>query len=515
MAQEIELKLYFQSAHLDRIVSHPLILAGKPLGASKRLENTYFDTPELTLHAARAAIRTRHTSGGVVQTVKCAAQSSGGLSSRPEWEQAYTGQFDFSAIDDAQVKSLLEKLKPALVPVFSTVFERQTRRFEPRPGVVILMMIDIGRVEANGKALPISELELELVEGAAADLQGFAIELAENLPLIPYDRSKAERGYCLFLGHAEQPMKFGNSSITGAMSSAAGFKAIAHRAQACWQANQLGAMSSEDPEYVHQFRVALRRLNTLIKFFRPVLDGDLAEFWSESLKGLAGLTGEARDLDVMLETVLKPMRSGNHSKAEKALIENAIQACKKARKAAEKAVGKLETGQQLLQFSRDIELLPNRGQTGDIEQFAEARLRKMHRNAVKRLKLARKSLTPENAHRLRISLKHLRYSCEFCAPLFDAPGMLEFAKAVALLQDELGVVNDLHMALIRLAEWAETDKTLREARDFIAERHTAKIPRKLAAALMPVESVLGACLPWCTECDRRGLVARNKKSQKS
>ena len=514
MAQEIELKLFFQSTHLDRMVSHPLILAGKPLGAGKTLENTYFDTPDLTLHAARVAIRTRQTGSGVLQTVKCAAQSSGGLSSRPEWEQAYTGQFDFSAVDEVAVRDLLDRLKPTLVPVFSTVFERQTRRFEPRPGVVILMMIDIGRVVAPGGESPISELELELVEGSAADLQRFAIELAENLPLIPFDRSKAERGYRLFLNEVDQPVKFGSSPVTAAMTPGEAFKAIALRAQACWQVNQLGAMASDDPEYVHQFRVALRRLNTLLKVFSPVLDDDLAARWSEDLKGLAGLTGEARDLDVMLETVLKPMRAESLGKSGKALVEIAIQACKKARKAAEKAVGKLETGQQLLQFSRDIDLLPSRGTVLGIEAFAEKRLGKMHRRAVKRLKLARKSLTPENAHSLRISLKHLRYSCEFFAPLFDESAMLKFAKDVAALQDELGVINDLHMALIRLAQWAETDKMLRETRDFIADWHAGRITRKLSAALMPAEALLGTCLPWCKECDRQGLEARNKKSKK-
>lgn len=504
MAKEIELKLYFPAGEQAKIEAHPLIASAKTKGEAEFLENTYFDTPELTLHARKIAVRTRRTRAGMLQTIKCAAASVGGLSARPEWEKSYSGEFDFSLIDHPDVRDLLENEKSRLIPVFTTNFQRQTWQYAPAPGIRILVMLDSGSVTSPQGEAPISELELELAEGSALDLRNFAIELAATLPLIPFDPSKAERGYQLFLNENPRPTKAGKTPVHAAMPSGAAFRALAHQGLVCWQANLLGALTHADPEYVHQFRVALRRLNTLLKLFKPVLPGDFCGRWATALKDLSTLTGEVRDLDVMRESILLPMLKTTNRK-DKILVKQAIAACASARAAADSALEQLQSGQPLLMFARDLSLLPLADLSKKIERYAEKRLGKLQRNAALRLREAVKSPSPENAHRFRISLKHLRYGCEFFAPLFDEEAMLQYAKEIAGLQDELGFLNDLHVALCRIDDWAKNDEKLKKSRAHVARWHAKRADEKLTKALTMAESLLGECLPWCGECERRGL----------
>ena len=96
MHEEIELKLALPRRMLPALRRHPLIASADVSMSSTVLENTYYDTPDLALMAQRVGLRTRRAGTRYLQTVKCAAVSTGGLSRRPEWEQAFDGQFDFS-----------------------------------------------------------------------------------------------------------------------------------------------------------------------------------------------------------------------------------------------------------------------------------------------------------------------------------------------------------------------------------------------------------------------------------
>ena len=132
---------------------------------------------------------------------------------------------------------------------------------------------------------------------------------------------------------------------------------------------------------------------------------------------------------------------------------------------------------------------------------------------MKRLAGTLKAPTPESAHRFRIALKHLRYSCEFFAPLFDNAEMMEYAKAVAGLQDAFGFINDFHVALSRLQGWVKQDAITRETREAIAAWHTPHAQTVLADALHLAEAVMSRCQPWCTECERRGLTGIRRRIQ--
>ncbi len=511
MAKEVELKLACPAEALSRVEQHPLLQQAALYGEPDTLENAYFDTPDLALSAAKVALRTRKTRDASLQTVKCATESVGGLSSRPEWEQSFNGRFDFSAIEVEPVRAMLERHRDQLAPMFTTVFQRQTRLAEPRAGVQILVMIDRGCIVAGKAEEAISEVELELVAGEPADLINFAIALAADLPLVPFDLSKAERGYRLFENNPIRPQRAGRVAVTGKMPPLQAFLALANHGQQCWQANLHGALASSNPEFVHQFRVALRRLGALLRIFEPVLPEQFFAEWADGLKQLAAVTGEVRDLDVMRAAVLEPMLQADDSERHRELVQRAIVACGKAREKAGAAIEQLSNGVPLLAFARDVHALETGKEKKDFARFAESRLGRAHRRAVKRFDRVVRKPTSETAHRFRIGLKYLRYSCEFFSPLFDEDEMLQYAKGVSELQDEFGFINDLHVAMTRLDQWVAEDSSLKEVRDYIARWHKGKVDKKMQSALTKAGEVLRQCQPWCGECERRGIKSARKR----
>ncbi|MDR2209557.1 MAG: CYTH domain-containing protein [Azoarcus sp.] len=199
MSIEVELKLSFPAEALPDIMRHPLIANAPREGSPGTLDNTYFDTSDLTLKTHGTGLRLRKQAGGMVQTVKCSAQTINGLTRRPEWETPWCGHFDFSAVTDTAVAALLTQVSSELVPVFTTRFLRDTRRIQPRPGVCVFVMVDTGLIEAGEYNAPIHEIELELAEGDEGELVRLAEELRQTLPLAFENVSKAQRGYKLFL----------------------------------------------------------------------------------------------------------------------------------------------------------------------------------------------------------------------------------------------------------------------------------------------------------------------------
>ena len=499
MSQEIELKLTLPQKSLAALRRHPLIADAPREGRSCTLENTYFDTPELELRERRMAVRTRKAGSRWLQTVKCAAETSGGLSSRPEWEQPYAnGSFDFSAIERDDVRNRLESLHPRLVPVFTTHFKRETCILTPREGVRVLAMIDNGSIEANGQSRPLCELELELVEGDPRELYALALQLAESLPLTPENVSKAERGYRLFSNHALRPAKARPSRLAAEQSPVDAFRIIGFDCLALWQANETGARESDDPEFIHQLRVALRRLRSALRLFGPALPTDFVERWSDGLKDAADGLGAARDLDVMLAEVLSPVaESGLADEATQRLIAMAVDRRDREKTAAREQLLAASHGRQMLALASDLYALQSDAlvKSANLTTFARLQLTQLRKRARKRYSAAA-DLHPDKLHELRVSLKRLRYGIEFLLPLLPEKATVRFANEIAEIQETLGYLNDEAVARSRLKAWAGKDPELRSGAAFVAGWHAPRVARLRKNVLTALEPILWGKTPW-------------------
>lgn len=499
MSHEIELKLELPRAALPALRRHPLVAGAPKTGNAVTLENTYYDSEDLALKALRIAVRTRRQGKIWLQTVKCAAESTGGLSQRPEWEQGFDGAFDFSAIDDPGVRKTLEQQAPELVPIFSTRFRRETRRCAYDDQSSILIMIDVGEIVAGERSEPICELELELEHGKPLDLLVLACKLVADIPLLPSDVSKAERGYRLHLGQVHQPARAEASCIQAGQTPVEAFTTLAFSCIRQWQANAAGAAHSDNPEFIHQLRVSQRRLRSLLKLFGPALPAEFISDWSARLRENANRFGDARDLDVLYDEILAPV-AGSTPEEDAALarLQGIVRSARdEARAAACKRLDPAQQGRLLIGLTAALHALPTNNLIGaaDLGLFARLQLARL-RKKIRRRHTAARDLVPTKLHELRIVLKELRYGIEFFAPLMPERTTRRYIKALAETQNALGFVNDLDVARGRLAAWAGDEPQLRAAAGFACGWHGPRYARLCRRAVADLEPLLWEAAPW-------------------
>lgn len=463
MPLETELKLQVDPRHIARLRDHPLFKHATRR-ASRRLHSVYYDTPDLDLWRAGVTLRLRRTSGQWMQTIKGDGTVAAGLHQRDEFETAITAPVpDFSAIGGGLAAHFASpELRARLKPMIVTEFTRFSSMLAPAPGVVIEASIDRGIIKCGAATEPICELELEVKTGPAWRAYQVAMQLLEAVPLLVEDRSKAERGVALHLGTRCKPLKAPPSPVAAGMTGNSAFKELVVTCLAHYTANQRGMLVGADPEYLHQMRVALRRLRSVFSTFAPLFPAAVLEPPVAETRWLARILGAARDRDVFVSETLPPVsaRYAQH-RGIAALTRSAANLRQAANRAARRAVISAR-GQGLLlalgawtnaeTWLEGLDVAQHTEMQRPISEFARTvldaaleRVRKRGRHFT--------NLAPPELHRLRIAAKKLRYASEFFAPLHDGKHARDYQQALARLQDALGSYNDA-VRMTALAERA-------------------------------------------------------------
>lgn len=456
MSMEIELKLRLPPAQARYLPAHPALAGLQP--QKFRLFNTYYDTPEFDLRQRGIALRLRRKGWAVwLMTVKGGDSSAGGLAQRSEWEApTQPGVFDFGIVTDKGLREFLESSRAHLQAVFSTDFTRTTWVLK-RSGSLVEVALDRGKISplalAGGSAqlsMPLCELELELLEGASPDaLFDLAIELATDLPVHPEIVSKAERGYALVDNVPAQPVRAFASPVKTGMSTVEAFRAIALSCVLHLQRNEAGAIAGLNPEYVHQARVAIRRLRSAFKLFSPLLSPGFVEVYSPRWRALAGSLGSARDWDVFLAETLAPLEEAFPGDPDLAVLRARGEATQaRAQASAGVALKQKEYSQLLLAFS--AALFRVKPPTIDAQvNLTGASLRKFARRRLSRRAKAIEArvgepgkMNAERRHELRIDFKKLRYALEFFAPILPRKRLTAYQASLSTIQKLLGTLND-------------------------------------------------------------------------
>lgn len=496
MAEEVELKLALAEAHQARFLRHPLLKAA--LGRHvETLDNIYYDTSDLALRRRGIALRLRRQGRQWLQTVKLAGSSAAGLSSRPEWETPYGGHFDFSAVDLPPVRQWLERphLLARIVPICETRFRRTTWKFAADGGFVLLTL-DRGWIVADGRREAISELELELAGAPVSAIFDIATQLARHVALTPSVLSKAERGYRLHTGAPPAPFRAGAVELSPAMAPGQAFRRIALSCLEHLQQNHAGALTSEDPEYIHQMRVATRRLRAAQRLFAPVLPGRFANALRHPLSALMQQLGLARDLDVLLTEIANPVLCALPNEPRLPALAGDITNRRYA--ARTQAIALLAAPGYGLTLLTALESLS--GAPADdppaaaLLDFAAERLRRLRRK-LKRLAAAANIDDPASLHALRIGVKRMRYALEFFSPLAPRRLLRRTLRRLVALQDTLGQLNDLTSAGAMLMDCAGDDPKLREAVTLIGGWHGPRYADLLATVARELGSLGRMSLP--------------------
>ena len=456
---ETELKLLLAPQDLRRLRRDPRIKALQQGRAStRRVYSVYYDTPERTLLRAGLALRLRADGRRWLQTLKTEGQAAAGLHVREEWEWPLPGEaLDFGLLATTPEAKLFRapSLRAKLAPVFRTEFERTSVRLGFADGSLAELCLDSGEIRCGRRASAISEAELELLSGSPVRLYELALELVERVPLRLGQASKAERGYALARKEPARPVKAAQFELDERGSVAAAFATVVRSCMAHLQANETGFLAGQDPEYLHQVRVAMRRLRAGFSLFRNVIPPAFAPVASQLREHNAAL-GEARDWDVFVHEMLRALRAQRADEAAVAMFERRCVRLGRAHvRAAQDAVAStawqrlwLELGRLLAEGAWMQEhtalALPVDGFAANLLQQRADTLRKRGQRL--------QELDAEGRHRLRIAAKKLRYAAEFFAALFPKRRVRPYIQSLAAMQVVLGGLNDAATMLRLLPE---------------------------------------------------------------
>jgi triphosphatase len=279
MPSEIELKLAIAPDHINRPGRLALVRSatrGRPV--TRRTYTVYYDTPELALRDRGATLRLRRVGSSWTQTLKLSARVEAGLHQREEIEtRVPTQRLNYEVLRRSPAGDLFADpdLPRKLAPVFVIDVKRTTRQLETIPGSRIEFCLDRGTISAGNVQRPISEIELELKAGSPVHLIDLALALVREVPLRPEFASKAERGYALAAGGVATPVKASAPDLVPQMTVTEAFRHVVFGCVRHLQANEQGLLQGSDPEYLHQARVALRRLRSAFNAFNRAFPGTL------------------------------------------------------------------------------------------------------------------------------------------------------------------------------------------------------------------------------------------------
>ena len=452
-ATEVELKLRIAPDAVRRLAAHPL-LKGKGRPVTQRLRSIYYDTPALDLLRQGIALRVRKEDGAWIQTVKGGGTVRAGLHERPESEARVSGpEPDLARIEDSTLARALHppRIRDELKPVFITDFRRSRRLLAAREGTTIEASIDQGVIRSGEHINRVSELELELKAGDRRQLYELALKLQRDVPLALENRSKAARGYALHGSEQPRPVKARAPALDATMSVGDAFNEVMWAGLVQLLANEGGMLAGADPEFVHQMRVALRRLRSALGVFSPPVPEAETAPLAKELKWLASCLGPARDWDVFATETLPPIEAefGAHGEL-RAFCARCGELRRRANTKARRAVRSMRYQRLVLKLAGWIsvgewrggaEMVPGDALQRPVTEFAAAVLDRRYQQARKRgRKLADRS--PAELHKLRIAIKKFRYAADFFASLYEGKSAGETLKRLGDLQDILGAMND-------------------------------------------------------------------------
>ncbi|WP_135466414.1 CYTH and CHAD domain-containing protein [Crenalkalicoccus roseus] len=321
------------------------------------------------------------------------------------------------------------------------------------PSGPVQLELRSGRLRAVAAERPAARLRLS---GAPEAVLALARALAADLPLLP-GPALAEEGRALARGEAPRPRRAGPPEIGGAatveaaLAGAAGhlLEVLLHQAPLC--------RPEAGPEGVHQMRVALRRLRSVLRAFRPAARCPAVAAFEAGLRDLAATLGAARDLDVFLEGLGARVTAGFPGDRRIAALLKAMEA---RRLLAYRTLRRTLEGPGFRVLALDgIALLlcrPWREAAAEAPKQAAlleaappdfaARVLDRRWRRLRAEGEEIRALTPEALHALRLTGKRLRYAAELFAPLWPGKPARRFLKRLAALQEALGTVNDAAVA---------------------------------------------------------------------
>jgi inorganic triphosphatase YgiF len=492
---ECEIKLAVDATSATQIRKSPVL---RSLAVSKPEErehvDRYFDTGAFDLWKHGFALRVRSSGERHVQTLKGGGSALAGLHRRTELEAEIGSETPDRALLARQLQEALPALARSLgdAVALETVFVNRTRRttclLALPDGTQVECALDVGELQHGERTTPVRELELEVKDGDPARLYELAQQVHKSTPVRIENISKAERGYALAVADGPHAVKATPVTIKRKLTLGEALGEILRNCLQHMQANERGVLAG-DPESLHQMRVGLRRLRAALAMVEGMVQ--LPEPMAGDIEWLAGELGDARNWDVFIASVLPGLpleaaHQGSLARVQAAAHEEVERHRSKVRSAIGSpryttlmlALGGWLAGQGWKQAGAAAlpgdPLAQRVGKAApELVEHASRRVRKRARTLDLR--------EPACLHKVRIAAKKERYAREFFAALAKGKRAGRRHDLLTGMQEELGEVNDSHVARELVAQLRERVPQEEALLGFIdgvlAERALDALPR--------------------------------------
>jgi CHAD domain-containing protein len=239
-------------------------------------------------------------------------------------------------------------------------------------------------------------------------------------------------------------------ALTPAMRSADALKKIHRELLHRIRENDDSVRSRLPGEYLHDFRVAVRRTRTGLRQLKHVYPADATKRFTNDFGWLSSVTGPARDLEVFLASIEEHRGAlgGREREALQPFVDFLKENEDQQRSLCSSGLGSdryrslIRAWEEFLYQPADEEA-SSADASRPVRELAARAIAKSHRRIVRRGRELGASSPAAVIHRLRLDGKKLRYLLEFFGDLFDEQVAARAVAALRHTQDSLGRINDL------------------------------------------------------------------------
>lgn len=456
---------------------------------STRMIAHYFDTSGDALGGQQMSLRLRKEGRRWFQTLKAQRRSSG----VDRFEHNFALRvpprkmplLDIARHDGTEAGARLREVlggatAEALVERY-TVEVTRLACLLPLSSSAVEAALDTGILRSGKRQVPICQLELEHRSGDIAPLFALAQQWRRNGGLWLDSRSKAMRGATLAKGLAHgTPVKARAPALEPDMDGSRLLRTLmlSTLEQVLGNASELAAGSS-DEEHVHQLRVGLRRLRTVLRELVPLSEG-FESGWEPALSDAFAQLGAIRD-DHTVAAAVRPLleRAGAPKLAWRPLNTAGDPG------AIARADSFQDTLLDLLRWalSEPAPAAPKHG-PHEARRCLVERLSRLHRQ-VTRGGDEFEQLPEADQHQVRKRLKRLRYLAELVGAMWAQKPAQRYLRRLLPAQEALGHHNDVTVAAAKFLADAQQNPLSLFAAGYL-KAHEAVTARLAHAALAQV-----------------------------
>ena len=459
--------------------------------STKNLRDTYYDTEDWRFHRAGYALRVRRDGKRVEATMKALVPAEDGVRRRREISEplrsggmktlrsargpvgerlrSLAGARDLLPLFEIRTRRRVFELRPEGEPASADASSAEVvvgpagdirgreddavpaeevavdalggiRRREAGP-VAGEVALDQSEVSANGESARLSRIEIEVGPGEGGDrVEGFVEGMRGSLGLRPARASKFGTGLAVAGLEPTESPDLGPKEVDASMSAGEVAFAVLRRHFSAVLAHEPGVRIGEDPEELHDMRVATRRLRATLKLYAKFLP-KRAERFERDLKWIASYLGDLRDLDVHLDHLAEEA-----SRWDEEALDQVSAAIEERRGEARRRMMEALDSPRYERLVSGLSGMARRGrspeETPPILEVAPDLVGRRYKRVRKGTKGLKAGSPPEDFHDLRKRGKRLRYAVEPLQGIYGKPAekMVDLLKDV---QDDLGGLQDI------------------------------------------------------------------------